>query len=100
MEPTTVYVWSSERPTAALMDEFNAAAKEAGVRISILRAIPGCRRALSLEGRPPFVCEWADINGKNLAAKVKWAATGDGGRPHTMAEWLSEVMGCEVREVV
>lgn len=102
--PLDLYIWAEARPTAEHMEILKAAKREAGITELIqppVRAIAGCGRVLSFQGRPPFYCEWAETSWEDpkLPAKLKWAVTGLDGHPHSHLEWMQAVMGPGVREV-
>lgn len=95
MNEIPLNILSSERPTPEQMAILRAAKAESGVAelCKPVRAVPGCGRVLSLEGRPPFYCDWAETSWDDpkLAKKIAWALTGEGGNPHTGMEWLSDI---------
>lgn len=98
-----LYIWSAERPTPEQMEILKEAKRETGLDVLVrpFRAIAGCGRVLSLQGRPPFYCEWAETtwDDPKLSAKIKWVLTGEGGRPHTGLDWMQEMFGPETKEV-
>jgi hypothetical protein len=78
------------------MDRLKEAKRVAGITTLIqqpARAFLGCQRVLSFQGRPPFFCEWAETSWDDpkLGAKMAWALTGEGGRPHTVLEWMQAI---------
>lgn len=104
VDPLPLYIHSTSRPTPEQMEALKRAKQESGITelVKPARAFPGCERALVFgEGRPDFVCEWANthVGDPKMAAKVKWVLTGLDGHPHSMAEWFSIVMDGEVKEV-
>lgn len=98
-----LYIHSDTRPTPEQMEILKTAKKASGVTAKCLpaRAIAGCGRVLSFQGRPPFYCEWAETSWDDprLAEKIAWVLTGEGGRPYTGLDWMKAVVGPDVKEV-
>lgn len=97
-----LYLLTEARPTPDQIEILKKAKKDSGLQdlIKPVRAVPGCGRVLVFTGkRPPFVCEWAYTSWGDglLPQKLKWAVTGLDGKPHTVEEWLSDVMQGDVR---
>lgn len=96
-------LYTSTRPTPHQMEILKTAKQASGVTelCKPVRAIAGCGRALSFEGRPDFYCEWAETSWDDpmLADKIAWVLTGVGGRPYTGLDWMRAVIGPGVEEV-
>jgi hypothetical protein len=94
-EPLPLNLWSETRPNPDQMETLRQAKQASGVtaKCKPVRAIAGCGRVLSFEGRPPFFCDWAETSWDDpkLARKIAWALTGEGGNPHTGLEWLQAI---------
>jgi hypothetical protein len=94
-DPLPLNILSATRPTPEQMEILRRAKLASSVTALCkpVRAVPGCGRVLSFEGRPEFYCDWAETSwdDEKLARKIAWALTGEGGNPHTGQEWMSEV---------
>jgi hypothetical protein len=102
-EPIPLNIYSATRPNPDQMEILRTAKQASGVteKCKPVRAVAGCGRVLSFEGRPDFYCEWAETSWDDpkLARKIAWVLTGEGGRPYTGLNWLQAVIGPEVKEV-
>lgn len=102
-DPLPLWVWADNRLTSEQMERLREAKAEAGITELIqapARAIPGCGRVLSFNGRPPFFCDWAETSWDDpqLPAKLKWAVTGVDGNPHSGLEWMQTILGSGVTQ--
>ena len=102
-EPLPLYIWADARPTPDQMKVLQEAKAASGVEklVRVARAIPGCERCLSFEGRPPFFCDWAETSWDDpkMSRKIAWVLTGEGGNPHRGLDWLRDILGPGVTEV-
>lgn len=103
-EPLPLYILSETRPISEQLEILRAAKAQSGVteKCKPARAFPGCGRLLVFgEESPPFACDWANTSWDDpkLSNKIAWVLTGEGGRPHTVEQWLSEKLGVQVKEV-
>ncbi len=101
-----LYIYSTERPTPEQMELLRAAKAVSGVedKCKPERALSGCGRVLSFEGRPDFYCAWVEPWGwddPDLSRMVAWVLTGEGYEHYSTEEdWLNAVIGPGVKEVV
>lgn len=94
------------KPTGADISAVNKAIEVAGLPVEVrpATAVPGgADRVICINTTPDFITDYAflpSVDSKGLPNAIKWAlsdAVDD--RAITMADMLSEIMGCEVVEL-
>lgn len=93
---TPLNIYSDTRPTPEQLEKLKAAKRASGVtaKCKPVRAVAGCGRAISFQGRPPFAVEWVepwDYDDEDLPAMLKWVLTGEGYVPYTVEQWLRAI---------
>lgn len=88
-------IYAPHRPTPEQMEILKAAKQASGVteKCKPVRAIAGSGRVLSFNGRPDFLCEWAETSWDDpkLAKKIAWVLTGEGGSPYRWIDWFQAI---------
>lgn len=108
--PTSLLIWSDQRPTGPEMDKLKAAKKATGVDFSVLprRAFPGCGgRVLAVGTEPTWLADYALVDNYDdpkLEKALKWVLLGDEvlgeiPGPRRILDQLKDVFGPGVKEI-
>lgn len=109
--PTSLLIWSSQRPTGPELEKLKAAKKATGVEIPVLprRAFPGCGgRFVAIGERPTWLADYAYVDSYDdpkLVKALKWVLLGDEvlgeiQGPVRLIDQLRDVFGPGVKEIV